>query len=74
MKSKWSIVNGQLKNRLQFQMYSRQFTKLSILLKEEVIEELNGAVVLNGSVAAIPIADFGHTVFLLGVHGQLEHP
>ena len=43
-------------------------------LQEEVIEELNGAVVLNGSVAAIPIADFRHTVFLLGVHGQLQHP
>ena len=37
-------------------------------LQEEVIEELNGAVVL------IPIADFRHTVFLLGMHGQLEHP
>ena len=74
IKSKWSIVSGQWKNRLQFQMYSRQFTKWSILLKEEVIEELNGAVVLNSSVAAIPIADFRHTVFLLGVHGQLEHP
>ena len=55
-------------------MYSHQFTKLSILLKEEVIEELNGAVVLNGSVAAIPIADFRHTVFLLGMHGHLQHP
>ena len=48
-------------------------------LQEEVIEELNGAVVLNGSVAAIPIAEFSvflsrHTAFLLGVHGQLEHP
>ena len=43
-------------------------------LQEEVIEELNGAVVLNGSVAAISIVDFRHTVFLLGVHGQLQHP
>ena len=43
-------------------------------LQEEVIEELNGAVVLNGSVAAIPIADFRHTVLLLGVQLQLQHP
>ena len=43
-------------------------------LQEEVIEELNGAVVLNSSVTAIPIADFRHSVFLLGVHGQLQHP
>ena len=37
-------------------------------LQEEVIEELNGAVVL------IPIADFRHTVLLLGVQLQLQHP
>ena len=43
-------------------------------LQEEVIEELNGAVVLNGSVAAISIVDFRHTVLPLGVHGQLQHP
>ena len=43
-------------------------------LQEEVIEELNGAVVLTGGVAAIPIADFRHTVLLLGVQLQLQHP
>ena len=43
-------------------------------LQEEVIEELNRAVVLNGSVAAITIADFRHTVLLLGVQLQLQHP
>ena len=47
-------------------------------LQEEVIEGQNGAVVLDGNVAAIPIAEFSvflsrHTAFLLGVHGQLEH-
>ena len=24
--------------------------------------------------SGVPIVDFRHTVFLLGVHGQLEHP
>ena len=48
-------------------------------LQKEVIEEFNGAVVLDGSIAAIPIADFSvflfrHTVVLLDVHVQLEHP
>ena len=43
-------------------------------LQEEVIEELNGAVVLNDGVAAIPIADFRHTVLPLGVQLQLQHP
>ena len=48
-------------------------------LQEEVIEGQNEAVVLDGNVAAIPIAEFSvflsrHTAFLLGVHGQLEHP
>ena len=48
-------------------------------LLEEVIEGQNAAVVLDGKVAAIPIAEFSvfiyrHTAFLLGVHGQLEHP
>ena len=47
-------------------------------LQEEVIEGQNGAVVLDGNVAAIPIAEFSvflsrHTAFLLDVHGQLEH-
>ena len=47
-------------------------------LQEEVIEGQNGAVVLDGNVAAIPIAEFSvflsrHTAFLLGMHGQLEH-
>ena len=48
-------------------------------LQEEVIEGQNGAVVLDGNVAVIRIAEFSvflsrHTAFLLGVHGQLEHP
>ena len=48
-------------------------------IQEEVIEGLNGAVVLDGNVAAIPIAEFSvflstHTAFLLGVHGRLEQP
>ena len=48
-------------------------------LQEEVIEGQNGAVVLDGNVAAIPIAEFSvflsrQTAFLLGVHGQLEQP
>ena len=47
-------------------------------LQEEVIEGQNGAVVLDGNVAAIPIAELSvflsrHTAFLLGLHGQLEH-
>ena len=47
-------------------------------LQEEVIEWQNGAVVLDGNVAAIPIAELSvflsrHTAFLVGVHGQLEH-
>ena len=47
-------------------------------LQEGVIEGQNGAAVLDGNVAAIPIAEFSvflsrHTAFLLGVHGQLEH-
>ena len=41
-------------------------------LQEEVIEELNGAVVLNGGVAAIPIADIGHIVFVIHIENPLE--
>ena len=48
-------------------------------LQEEVIEGQNGAVVLDGDVAAIPIAEFSaflsrHTASLLGVHSQPEQP
>ena len=47
-------------------------------LQEEVIEGQNGAVVLDGNVAVIRIAEFSvflsrHTAFLLGMHSQLEH-
>ena len=47
-------------------------------LQEEVVEGQNEAVVLDGNVAVIRIAEFSvflsrHTAFLLGVHGQLKH-
>ena len=43
-------------------------------LQEKVVESKNGAVVLDGRVAAIAITVFGKTVFVLGLNGHLKRP
>ena len=43
-------------------------------LQEKVVESQNGAVVLDGGVAAIAITVFGKTVFFLGLNGHLKRP
>ena len=43
-------------------------------LQEKVVESQNGAVVLDGGVAAIAITVFGKTVFVLGLNGHLKPP
>ena len=43
-------------------------------LQEKVVESQNGAVVLDGGVAAIAITVFGKTVFVLGLNGHLKRP
>ena len=40
----------------------------------QVHESQNGAVVLDGGVAAIAITVFGKTVFFLGLNGHLKRP
>ena len=43
-------------------------------LQEKVVESKNGAVILDGRVAAIAITVFGKTVFVLGLNGHLKRP
>ena len=43
-------------------------------LQEKVGESKNGAVVLDGRVAAIAITVFGKTVFVLGLNCHLKRP
>ena len=43
-------------------------------LQEKVVESQNGAVVLDGGVAAIAITVFGKTVSVLGLNGHLKPP
>ena len=43
-------------------------------LQEKVVESQNGAVVLDGGVAAISITVFGKTVSVLGLNGHLKPP
>ena len=43
-------------------------------LQEKVVESKNGAVVLDGRVAAIAITVFGKTVFVLGLNDHLKRP
>ena len=43
-------------------------------LQEKVVESQNGAVVVNGGVAAIAITVFGKTVFVLGLNCHLKRP
>ena len=43
-------------------------------LQEKVVESQNGAVVLDGGVAAIAITVFRKTVFVLGLSGHLKRP
>ena len=43
-------------------------------LQEKVVESQNGAVVLDGGVAAIAITVFGKRVSVLGLNGHLKPP
>ena len=53
-------------------VFSPMYTKNN--LQEKVVESKNGAVVLDGRVAAIAITVFGKTVFVLGLNGHLKRP